>query len=224
MVRDVRPARPADDILTAAHEVLRPALRVERDDVVREQPVVHRAPHRLGQHRPVGRPGDVHEVGEPRVRSRGTDECRREIEVVVVKEDGRVRVVVERADDRIGERSVDAFVALVPGSVKRTAELRPRRLGPEPVLDEPQHRIGDDVVVAVVHLRLVRDEHNLPARRLTRNDSILVGRRTRDPDHMSLLPHPAQRRREAAAAAALHAPSVDPVVGHRPTVRDDDQC
>ena len=64
---------------------------------------------------------------EPRVRPRGAHEPRREVEVVVVKEDRRVRVVVERGDDRVGERSVDALVAVVPRVVECAAELRPSR-------------------------------------------------------------------------------------------------
>ena len=108
-----------------------------------------------------------------------------------MKEDRRVRVFVERVDDRVGKRSVGSFVALVPGIVERAADLRPRRLGPQPVLDEPQHRIGDDVVIAVVHLRLMWDENNLPTGRFTRDDSVLVGCRACDPDHMALLPHSA---------------------------------
>ena len=37
-------------------------------------------------------------------------------------------------------------------------DVRRSREPPEVVLDEPEHRIGDDVVVAVVGLRVVRDE------------------------------------------------------------------
>ena len=142
--------------------------------------------------------------------------------MIVVEEDRRVGVVVERGDDRVGQRPVDTFVPFVPGIVECAAKLGPRRLVPQRVLDEPQHRVGDDVVVAVVGLGVVRDEDDFTAGLLARDDPILVGRGARDPDHVVLLSHTSQRRDEAAAAASLDPSPVDVVVSDRASVRDDD--
>ena len=102
-------ARPvghrADGVLGDAHEVPAPAARVEADDVVREQPVVDRAPHLDRQHRPAvgSRPRDVHEVHEPRLRPRVSNDARRDVEVIVVEEDRCARIAIELVQDGVGE-------------------------------------------------------------------------------------------------------------------------
>jgi hypothetical protein len=73
---------------------------VEADDVVREQPVVDRAPDPLGQHAPVV--GCGHGMCTKCASARPAalaHDARREIEVVVVEEDRRVGLA-RRARER----------------------------------------------------------------------------------------------------------------------------
>src|ERR671934_381096 len=109
----------AEDVEAAAEEIPPPAARVEADDVVREHAVVDRAPDGLGEHVPVVRlrPRDVHEVRERRVRRLVADHARREVEVVVVEEDGRLGLALELGEHRIREPAVDGHVAALPGVV-----------------------------------------------------------------------------------------------------------
>ena len=103
-------------------------------------------------------PRDVDEVDEPGVRAALPHGPRREIEVVVMEEHCRFRIRRELVDDGVREAAVHLRVALVPGLVKRPVQCRFPHEIPEPVLDEPQHRVGDDVVVAVVRGGVVGDE------------------------------------------------------------------
>ena len=128
-----------DEVARGAQEVHAPAVCVEADHVVREQAVVDRLPHRPRQDVPVVRlrPRDVDEVGEQRVGDPLADETGREVQVVVVEEDRRVRVELQLLDDRIGEAVVHAGVAFVPCVLQRDVDRR--RVGelPEVVLEEP---------------------------------------------------------------------------------------
>jgi hypothetical protein len=88
-----------------------------------------------------------------------------------------------------------------------------RRVGerPQVVLQEPERRVRDDVVVPVVGGRVVRDEpqpvrravagHLLDrlALRLDCDGPILVGHRARDPGHVVMRDEAAQRGHEASA-------------------------
>jgi hypothetical protein len=70
-----------------------------------------------------------------------------------VDHDDRLVLALDLLEHRLGEVLVDDVVAelerldLVPADVRRVA------LVPEVVLDEPEHRVGEDVVEAVVGLR-----------------------------------------------------------------------
>ena len=224
----------ADDVPHGIEEVLSPPLGVERDDVVREHAVVNRVADVLWEHVPVVRlrPRHMCEVHERRVRHCVPDEPRCEIEVIVVEEDGRVRLIVELLEDCSRKTRVDGDVPLVPGRVKSGVDCGRVRELPEVVLDEPQHGIRDDVVKAVVRLTLVADEAQAEpgalACRLIEclacERSVLVRDRTRDPRHVVQRQEPAQCRGKAAACAARDALAVGTArVRHRAAVRNDDQ-
>ena len=211
---------------------------VKADDVVREQPVVDRAPDPLGQHAPeVGlRPRDVHEVAERGVGPGVADEPRREIQVIVVEEDRCVGLGVELVQDRVGERSVHRDVPVVPGVMEPRADVRRVRERPQVVLQEPERRVRDDVVEPVVRGRVVRDEPQ-PVRRavarhlldrvaagLLRDRPVLVGHRARDPRHVVVRDQAPERSDEPAASTSRQAvPVLVTRERHRAAVGDDDQ-
>jgi hypothetical protein len=115
------------------------------------------------------------------------------------------------------------------------ADVRGVRQVPEVVLDEPEDRIRDHVVEAVVgqgvalHQKHVvldpveLDLHRLPAR-LAAHDQVLVGHRGGDPQRPAMSDQPAQGRNQAATAAPQRAAPVLIVVELRGTaIRHDDQ-
>ena len=106
----MRPPAAADDLRAAPFEVPRPPRGVEPDDVVREQPFVHRPSHCLRQDRPVDGPRDVDEVRELGVGACGTHAAGREVQVVVLEENGCARSVVQFDNDPFGEQAVDGLV------------------------------------------------------------------------------------------------------------------
>jgi hypothetical protein len=78
--------------------------------------------------------------------------------VVVVEEDGSVRLRLELGDHGVGETRVDGDVPLLPGEMQPAIEIRRVRQVPQVVLQEPQRRVRDDVVEPVVRRLLVHDE------------------------------------------------------------------
>ena len=143
-----------EQIAAALEEVAPVGARVEADDVVGQQPVVDLVADARGQHAPGVRlrPRDVHEVVEERVRPRLPHHPRQRVELVVVDHDDGLVDAVDLLQHRLGQVLVDDVVAelerldLVPADVRRVA------LVPEVVLDEPEHRVREDVVEAVVGL------------------------------------------------------------------------
>ena len=217
-----------------AKEVDPPAVGVEPDHVVREEPVVDRGPHPLREHVPVVRlrPRDVDEMREQRVRRTVADESRREIEVVVVEEHRRLGCRVQLLDDRVREPLVHPRVAVCPRVLERDVDRRRVRKLPEVVLQEPEHRVRDDVVEPVVRRRVVLDEPQpdgravaeaLVDRALGSNRAVLVAHRARDPGDVVMGHEPAKSGDEPAASATRHALAVLARVGDRPAIRDDDQ-
>ena len=97
----------AEDAGHREEEVLAPAVGVEADHIVREQPVVDRNPDRLRQDRPVVRPwpGNVHEVRQQGVRPGAADEPRRKVEVVVVEPDRGVGLCGRGPRERLLRRT-----------------------------------------------------------------------------------------------------------------------
>ena len=211
---------------------------MEPEHVVGEQPFVDRVADRLRQYPPGVRfrPGDVYEVGEPSVRASVADEPRREIEVIVVEDDGGIGLRLELGQHSVRERSVDGDVAVLPGVMEAAIDVRCVGECPKVMLEEPKSRIRDHVVEPVVRSGVVRNEpkpvwkvfagdllDRLPSR-FVDDGAILVGHRTRNPGHVVVRDEAAECRHESSAAATEHAVAVlVPSKRHRPAVRDDDQ-
>ena len=189
---------------------------------------------RGGQHAPgVGlRPGDVDEVVQEDVGAGPAHELGQRVQVVVVHHHDRLLDLGDLLDHGAREVLVDDVVAelegldLVAADVGRVGEV------PEVVLDEPQHRVGEDVVEAVVGVGVGLDEahqvvaagrrahlERLPAV-AARGARVVLAHRRGDPDRVAVRRQPAQRRDEAAAAA-LHRPVG--LEGDRPAVGDQHQ-
>jgi hypothetical protein len=211
---------------------------VEADDVVRQQPPVDPLAHPPREDPPAVRlrPGDVHEVVEEGVRARLADPRRARVQVVVVKHDQRLGVVLDgvehgRGDVRV-HRLVPVFerVRLLLADVRRVGEV------PQVVLDEPQDRVRDHVVEAVVGHRIALHEQDVvahpvellgrrPPRRLPAHLHVLLGHRRGDPQRAPMRDEPAQGGYEPAPAAP-HGPLARGramELGRAP-VRDDHQA
>ena len=124
---------------------------MEADDVVREDALVDVLADVARQHAPGVRlgPRDVDEVVEEQVGAlaRGSN-LRRRVEVVVVEHHDGVARPSTSSSTALGEVLVDHAVALLVGVDLVLADVRRVREVPEVVLDEPQHRVRDDVVEA----------------------------------------------------------------------------
>ena len=206
LVRHVLP----EQLARAVDEVPPPAVGMKADDVVRDQPLVDRAAHRPRQHAPaVGlRPRNVHEVHERCVGPLLPDQTWCEVEVVIVGENGCLRRALELRQHRGCKPGVDCRVPIAPGSVERTIDLRRVRELPQRMLDEPQHRIRDDVVVPVVGLLVVSDQVQPVGRavcgglihRHAGTTAVLLARRARDPGDVVVVQEAAKCCGEPAAA------------------------
>ena len=138
------------------------------------------------------------------------------------------------AEHGVGDVAVDRLVAEVPGVELLLADVG--RVGevPEVVLDEPEDRVGDHVVEAVVGVGVAADhqhpvldpvdrELGRPAALLGDGD-VLVGHRRGDPERVAVGDE-AGERGDQAAAAALHRPlaALVSLELRRTAVGDDDQ-
>jgi hypothetical protein len=170
-------------------------------------------------------------MGDPRLGAGGPDERRDEVQVVVVDEERRAREAVELLDGGGGERAVRLDVALTPRSLEVGVGVALEL--PEPVLDEPQDRVGDDRVEEPVDVWIVGDEaqpergaSSRPLAPSALDDELAVGvaHRARDPRDVVAIDERPERRDEPAGPplclerAVLTAPEAD-----WPAVRDDDQ-
>ena len=236
-----RPGLPVDprseQPLRREQERAPPALGVEADDVVCEQPLVHGHPQLGRQRVPVVglRPRDVEEVRRHDVGPRFPHQARREVQVVVVEEDRRVGLAVELLHRRSGQRLVDRHVPVAPGLVQLRPEVRRGAQAPEVVLQEPERRVRQHVVEAVVGGWIVRDEPQ-PIRRavrrllaeravlLGRDCSVLLGHRARHPGHVVVGKQAAEGRHDPAAAPPRNAASVGVTrVRDRRAIEDDEE-
>jgi hypothetical protein len=152
--------------------------------------------------------------------------------VVVVDHHDRLVLAVDLVDHRAREVPVDRLVALLERVDLVAADVRGVAQVPQVVLDEPEHRVGDDVVEAVVGLGVGLDEPHAERAALRRLDlerlasvlardvDVLVGHRGGDPDRVAVGGQTGQRRYEPAGAALDRAVLL---VGHRPPIGDQDQ-
>ncbi len=180
---------------------------------------MHRAAHRLRKDTPVVRLGPryVDEVGDRLIRGAIADESRGQVVVIVVEEDRGPGLALEFGDDHLRDAPVDSRVALCPGVVDPCVDVRCVREPPEVVLDEPQDRVGNHVVIEVVRLGIVGDEpqpvrrpvgrvlHDRLAMRFLRHLMILWAHRARDPRDVVMAEEPSERGHEPAAAPSEHA-------------------
>ncbi len=209
---------------------------MEADDVVGQHPLEEGLADPPRQHPPAVRlrPGDVDEVVEEDVRALLADHPRGGVEVVVVEHHQRPLLALDLAEHGGGDVAVDRLVAEVPGVELLLADVR--RVGevPEVVLDEPEDRVGDHVVEAVVGLGVAADQQHPvvdPVERelgrpaaLFGDGDVLVGHRRGDPERVAVGDQARERRNQAAAAAPHGAlPVLVALELGRPPVRDDDQ-
>ncbi len=148
-------------LLAGQQEVAHVTTRLEADDVVAEDALHDAVAHALGQDLPVLRrgPGDVHELLDARAEQFCADELRDAVELVVLHHHQRRLVTPLRlGDDALGEQTVDLLVAVSPGALGGGVEDGLAAQVPQVVLDEPQQRVADHVVVEVVRLGRRLDE------------------------------------------------------------------
>ena len=124
--------RAGQERLSGAQEVVGVALRLEADHVGRRQPLhdggADARRDDLPQRR--RRPGDVGEVADQRARPALPDEGRRQVQVVVVQHDARLRVVAGLGQRGAREGLVDGDVAVVPGAQRGGVDHRPAWAAP----------------------------------------------------------------------------------------------
>jgi hypothetical protein len=95
---------------------------------------------------------------QERVRPGAPDHRRQRVELVVVDHHDRLVDPVDLLEHRLREVLVDDVVAVLERLDLVAADVRGVGEVPEVVLDEPQHRVGEDVVEAVVGLVVGLDE------------------------------------------------------------------
>ena len=116
-----------------------------------------------------------------------------EVQVIVLEQDvRRCLVLFGLRDDGIGDGLVDGDVAAFPGFVDCAADVWGPRCVPHEVLDKPQERIAEDVVVALVDRW--RDRHEA-------NVDLVVGHLQKL--SLGLRPRPRGRRRSSRTRSRL---------------------
>ncbi len=165
------------------------------------------------------------------------------VEVVVVDHHHRFARALDLLDDGAREVFVDDVVAELERLDLLAADVRRVREVPQVVLDEPQHRVGEHVVEAVVGLRVADDQAHLvlaaggrahrerAAAVLARDLGVVLVHRRGDPDRVAVRGEPRQRRHQPAGAALDLAVGVErdgPAVAHqhqrRPLCRRPRSC
>ena len=164
----------------------------------------------------------------------GADHPRRGVEVVVVQHHQRPLAALDLAQHRAGDVAVDRLVAEVPGVELLLADVGSVGEVPEVVLDEPEDRVGDHVVEAVVGFGVAADQQHAVvdavdrelgrAAALLGDGDVLVGHRRGDPERVAVGDEAGEGGDQAAAAAAHRAlPLLVALELRRPPVGDDDQ-
>jgi hypothetical protein len=140
-------------LLAGQQEVAHIRVGLQTDDVGREQAIHDLLAHVARQHLPVlrSRPWNMDEVLKDRIGKLATDESGNQVKVVIVREDqGTLAATACLANDLLGEELVDPTVSLVPGEVGTVVEHGGLGQVPEVVLNKPEQRVGDRVVVKVI--------------------------------------------------------------------------
>ena len=155
------------EVAAALQEVAPVGAGVEADDVVGQQPAVDLVADLGGQHAPGVRlrPGDVHEVVQERVGALAADHPGQRVELVVVDHDHRLVLAVDLLQHGVRQVLVDDVVAELERLDLVAADVRRVALVPQVVLDEPEHRVGEDVVEAVVGVARPRPRSGRGTRR-----------------------------------------------------------
>ena len=203
----------AQVLLAGEQEVADVTARLEADDVVAQQTVDDLVADRLGQDLPVlgGWPGDVDEVLEPHLGHALAHHPRHQVELIVLDQDERRAVARLRLpDDAVGEHPVDRHVAVPPGVAGGGVHHGLPREVPEVMLDEPEQRVADHVVVEVVGLGAGLDKRHPvvgPIRRpqlggiaASGEAAILLVARGRDPEGVGLGGERRERRHQPSGA------------------------
>ena len=223
-----------EQVAAALQEVAPVGAGVEADDVVGQQPAVDLGAHLRREHAPGVRlgPRDVDEVVQEDVGLLAPDDLRQRVEVVVVDHHDRVLLVGDLLQHGLREVVVDGLVAVLERLDLVAADVRRVALVPEVVLDEPEHRVGDDVVEAVVGLVVGLDEAHAERAALGRLDlervaavlardlDVLLGHRGGDPDRVAVRGQARQRGHEPAGPALDRAVVL---IGDGPPVGDQDE-
>ena len=130
----------ADPLADQAHEVLRRAAELEADQVGAEQALEDLAAPRQLLEELGRREGDVQEEADPQVRAQLAQHRRHQLHLVVVHPHGRA--LGGGLGRPLGEPPVDRGVGVPPLAV----ELR---LGDDVVVERPQGRVGEALVVVL---------------------------------------------------------------------------
>jgi hypothetical protein len=151
---------------------------LETDDVVAEHPFTDRPSDLHWKEPPVVRigPWDVYELLQSGVWSPLADEPRAQIEVIVLKHDQRLAASGRcRGNDLIRKQLVYDDVAVSPGIPDFLRDVRSSWRIPKIMLEEPEQRVADDVVVLVVRLRIWHDEAKSKLTRIPELDQFFAG-------------------------------------------------
>ncbi len=235
--RPVVDLRVGEERLAGAQEGARPALGLEADDVAGAERAADLLDHLAREEAPVVgvRPGDVDEELDQRVGDRAANRRRRQVEVVVLQQDHRRPAGTPRlVHHRLGEQLVHHRVPLAPGAVRLAIDVRRARGVPQVVLHEPEQRVGDHVVIALVGFRVGGHELQPVAEarpglldrravRLRRALAVACAHRRRHPDRVRQPADRAHRRHHAARAALRAQPPAGRPVLDRPAVGRDHQ-
>ena len=214
------------------------ALSLEADDIGVAEAVTDGSADHAGQQFPVtgGRPGDMHELMDACMRELFSHHTRHQVELVIVNHhQRRNRRLLRLFDRRVGELLVHFDVAVLPCLVDGGVHAWCVGRTPHVVLDEPEQRIADDVVVLVVGVAGGRDEPNrdaLPGQRRGdgsacvrfRYAAVAFAHSCGYPGEVDMVGEPAQRGYDTATATAgLERTVLRGVVLHRPAVRYEDE-
>src|SRR5581483_1096619 len=140
------------DSLAGVQEVAYVVAGLQPDDIGGAHALVDALAHEFGQDAPVvwAGPGDVGEVEDGGFRQALSHVGGGQIEVVVLQHDVGSGAAAGCFDNGLGEGLVDADVAVVPGLVDRTADVRGTGGVPHEMLQEPEQRVGEGVIEALV--------------------------------------------------------------------------